>query len=203
MQETWVQCLGWEDPLEESTQPTSVFLENPHGQRSPMEYSPWGHKKSDTTEWLNIQRVFRSQNSARCKVYRQINLKLHGDRIYKCNLNCTSCFQRNGLWNTSEQRRYLSGDIHTKTEIKNSLWIHLFIDSIAVKPWSCPWSENSYPFQKLTNTGVFPSPICAPNNQTFWVIHCIIKQLCCFMGFFLCVCGCFFFFFFWPELLSP
>ena len=25
-------------------------LENPHGQRSPVGYSPMGHKKSDTTE---------------------------------------------------------------------------------------------------------------------------------------------------------
>jgi len=28
-------------------------LENPHGQRSPMGYSPWGHKESDTIEPLN------------------------------------------------------------------------------------------------------------------------------------------------------
>ena len=26
-------------------------LENPHGQRNLMGYSPWGHKESDTTEW--------------------------------------------------------------------------------------------------------------------------------------------------------
>ena len=29
------------------------FLENPHGQRSLAGYSPWGHKESDTTEWLS------------------------------------------------------------------------------------------------------------------------------------------------------
>ena len=27
-------------------------LENPHGQRSLVDYSPWGHKESDTTERL-------------------------------------------------------------------------------------------------------------------------------------------------------
>ena len=27
-------------------------LENPHGQKSLVGYSPWGHKESDTTEWL-------------------------------------------------------------------------------------------------------------------------------------------------------
>ena len=30
-------------------------LENPHGQRSLVNYSPWGHKKSDTNEQLNEQ----------------------------------------------------------------------------------------------------------------------------------------------------
>ena len=30
-------------------------LENPHGQRSLVGYSPWGHKESDTTEWLSTQ----------------------------------------------------------------------------------------------------------------------------------------------------
>ena len=30
-------------------------LENPHGQRSLVSYSPWGHKESDTTERLNTQ----------------------------------------------------------------------------------------------------------------------------------------------------
>ena len=28
------------------------WLENPHGQRSLVGYSPWGHKESDTTEQL-------------------------------------------------------------------------------------------------------------------------------------------------------
>ena len=29
------------------------FLENPHGQRSLVGYSPWGHTELDTTEWLS------------------------------------------------------------------------------------------------------------------------------------------------------
>ena len=33
MQETWIQPLGWEDPLEEGMA-TYSCLENPHGQRS-------------------------------------------------------------------------------------------------------------------------------------------------------------------------
>ena len=35
MQETWIQCLGWEDPLEKERQPTPVFLPGrSHGLRS-------------------------------------------------------------------------------------------------------------------------------------------------------------------------
>ena len=54
MQETWVRSLCWEDPLEEGMQPTPVFLPGEsHGQRSLAGYGPWGHKDSDTTEWLS------------------------------------------------------------------------------------------------------------------------------------------------------
>ena len=56
MQETWVQFLGWEDPLKEGMQPTPVFLpEEFHGQRSLVGYSPWDHKEQDTTEQLSKQ----------------------------------------------------------------------------------------------------------------------------------------------------
>ena len=43
MPETWVQSLGWEDPLRRAWQPMPVFLPGePHGQRSLAGYSPWG-----------------------------------------------------------------------------------------------------------------------------------------------------------------
>ena len=43
-----------EDPLEEETAPTPVFLPREfHGQRSLMGYSPQGHKESDTAEQLS------------------------------------------------------------------------------------------------------------------------------------------------------
>ena len=42
-QETQVQSLGWEDPLEEDWQPTPVFLwGESHGQMSLAGYSPHG-----------------------------------------------------------------------------------------------------------------------------------------------------------------
>ena len=53
MQETWVQSLGWEDPLEESMATRSSIhscLENPHEQRRLVGYSPWG-PQSQT--WLS------------------------------------------------------------------------------------------------------------------------------------------------------
>ena len=46
MQETWVQSLGWEDPLEKGKAPTPVFWPGEfHGLSS-----PWGCKELDTTE---------------------------------------------------------------------------------------------------------------------------------------------------------
>ena len=49
MQETWVQTLGWEDPLEKERLPTPVFWPGElHGL-----YSLWAHKESDKTEKLS------------------------------------------------------------------------------------------------------------------------------------------------------
>ena len=53
MQETWVQSLGWKDLLEEGMAIHSCIL----AWRIPwteklVGYSPWGHTKSCTTEWL-------------------------------------------------------------------------------------------------------------------------------------------------------
>ena len=42
MQETWIQSLGWEDPLEDSC------LKNPNGQRSLMGYTVHEVAKSQT-----------------------------------------------------------------------------------------------------------------------------------------------------------
>ena len=51
MQETRVQSLGWEDPLEKEMQPTPVLLPRKfHGWRSLVGYRPWGCKELDTTE---------------------------------------------------------------------------------------------------------------------------------------------------------
>ena len=60
MQKTWVQSLGWENPLEKEWQPTPVFLpEKSHGQRSLAGYSPWDCKEWDMTEQLSMQAHLR------------------------------------------------------------------------------------------------------------------------------------------------
>ena len=51
MRKTWVQSLGWEDPLEKKRLPIPVFWPGEfHGL-----YSPWGRKKPDPTERLSQQ----------------------------------------------------------------------------------------------------------------------------------------------------
>ena len=51
MQNTSIQSLGWEDPLEKEMLHSPVFLPGKsRGQRSLVSYSPWGRKELDTTE---------------------------------------------------------------------------------------------------------------------------------------------------------
>ena len=50
MQETWVQSLGWEDPLEKGKATHSSILD----WKTPWMYSPGGHKESGTTERLSL-----------------------------------------------------------------------------------------------------------------------------------------------------
>ena len=49
MHKTWVQTLDQEDPLEGVWQPTPAFLPGEfHGQRSLVDYNPWGRKELAT-----------------------------------------------------------------------------------------------------------------------------------------------------------
>ena len=55
MQETLVQSLSWEDPLEKGMAThSSILPEEFHGQRSLVGYSSRGHKESDMTERLTL-----------------------------------------------------------------------------------------------------------------------------------------------------
>ena len=54
-QETQIQFLGQEDPLEEEMATHSGILAcESHGQGSLAGYGPWGHKQSDMTERLDM-----------------------------------------------------------------------------------------------------------------------------------------------------
>ena len=51
IQETQIQFLGQEDPLEKGMATHSISLHGEfHGQRSLAGYNPWGCKELDTTE---------------------------------------------------------------------------------------------------------------------------------------------------------
>ena len=56
MQETWVSSLGRENCLEKRMVAilSSILAWKTHGQRSPVGYSPWGHKELETTEQLTF-----------------------------------------------------------------------------------------------------------------------------------------------------
>ena len=55
MQETRVQSLGWEDPLEkEMAAHSSILAWKIPWTWSLVGYCPWGHKESDTTERLHF-----------------------------------------------------------------------------------------------------------------------------------------------------
>ena len=52
VQETWVQSLAWEDPLERGMATHSSILpwRIPQTERRLADYSPWDHKESNTTD---------------------------------------------------------------------------------------------------------------------------------------------------------
>ena len=62
MQKTWVQSLGWENPLEKGKATPLVFWpEEFHGL-----YSPWGHKELDITKQLSLTHYWYKFSSEKC-----------------------------------------------------------------------------------------------------------------------------------------
>ena len=55
MWETWVQSLGWEDPLEEKMATHSII---PAWRIPWTGYNPWGCKELDTTEHLILSLTY-------------------------------------------------------------------------------------------------------------------------------------------------
>ena len=88
-QESWVQSLDGDDPLEEeNTNPCHCScLEKSHGQRSLAGYSSWGHKESNMTERLTLPLLHLASKLAcyvcRIKYCRLNNLFSHSSGGYK------------------------------------------------------------------------------------------------------------------------
>ena len=61
MRETWVQSLGWEDPLEKEMAIHSSTIAWKIPWTEEPGYSPWGHKESDTTERLHFHFHFQRE----------------------------------------------------------------------------------------------------------------------------------------------
>ena len=84
MQETRVQSLGWEDPLEKEWQPTRIFWPGElHGQRSLAGYSPRHRKELDTTVWLSnthIQLYHKQWNKLLCNIYKKLTRVISGSQ---------------------------------------------------------------------------------------------------------------------------
>ena len=91
MQETWVQSLSWEDPLEKGMGlPTPVFLPREfHGQRSLVGYSPRVCKGLDTTELLSNRAYIYSLSYYHYTIisyYNDVNFTVMNLIVYKLNL---------------------------------------------------------------------------------------------------------------------
>ena len=65
-----ISGLGWSPRREHGNPPQYSCLEHPHGQRSLAGCSPWGHKESDTTEWLSSSTSFSSYGYTTICVHR-------------------------------------------------------------------------------------------------------------------------------------
>ena len=75
---------GHDSPLQFSC------LENLHGQRSLVGYSPWGRKESDTTEWLSTTRFILHDGEQRFLwvASNALNCRLHQRKFF---LHTNSC----------------------------------------------------------------------------------------------------------------
>ena len=77
-QETCVQSLGWEDPLEkEMATDSTVLIWESHGQRSLVGYSPWGCKETQ----LRYETTTNKSNYNKSPTYQPSNCKLSKMRM--------------------------------------------------------------------------------------------------------------------------
>ena len=75
----------------------------PHGWRSLVGYSPWGHKKSDTTEWLhnNLDNYSKGVTIHNCLSKISLSKQVTVPFFFFWNLNLFMIVVLNIFWNTS------------------------------------------------------------------------------------------------------
>ena len=82
MQETWVQSLGWEDPLEkEMASHSSILAWWILWKGSLVGYSPRGCKESETTEWLNFTFSLSSQSRNNTQLWLYLVVKVKSNVV--------------------------------------------------------------------------------------------------------------------------
>ena len=91
MQETWVQSLNWENPWKRGWFPTPVFLlEEFHGQRSLVGYSPWGgrvrhdwatKKEKEKKCIMHIEKIKRTRDES---------IQLNSHKVHTCMITTSS-----------------------------------------------------------------------------------------------------------------
>ena len=85
MQETQVQSLGQDDPLEKEMATHQVFLPGEfHGQRSLVGCNPQGHKELDTTECLTLSFFIYIFFSALSELFLDLNYFSYTYCFLKC-----------------------------------------------------------------------------------------------------------------------
>ena len=109
MWETWVQRspgAGHGNPLQYSC------LENPHGQRSLVGYSPWGHKELDMTEKLSTTHILSKIFSV---IFGRHDFKIYTAGLSKITVNndCSHEIKRHLLLGRKAMTNLDSIDIFT------------------------------------------------------------------------------------------
>ena len=90
---TWVQSLGWEDPLEkEMVTHSSILAWKIPWMAEPGSYSPWGCKELDMTEWLHFITVGNKNSKYKVMKKKQKDT-LNYTVIFKVVWLCGDCWQ--------------------------------------------------------------------------------------------------------------
>ena len=117
-------------------------LENPHGQRSLVGYSPWDWKDSDMTEWLSMcSSVFLETSiCASTNLFIPCRVSIH--KIP--GVSCTNLFDHWPKWKWGQDKEFysmvllppLQGDMGL---LIITLWVWLFMLGGKNYEWYCPW----------------------------------------------------------------